>query len=117
MNILLCSVPLWPSIGGIETVSAVLAEQFAQRGHAVTVATLTPSSTEPESPYAVVRRPDAARLRALMRSADVVFHNNISLQFAWPGLGLRKPWVVAHHTWIPHQGSGRLKHRSGRAHV
>jgi glycosyltransferase involved in cell wall biosynthesis len=40
----------------------------------------------------------------LVRWADVVFHNNISLKFAWPQLLLRRPWVVAHHTWIPAAG-------------
>jgi glycosyltransferase involved in cell wall biosynthesis len=33
-----------------------------------------------------------------------VFHNNISLKFAWPQWLLRRPWVVAHHTWIPAAG-------------
>jgi glycogen synthase len=30
----------------------------------------------------------------------VVLHNNICLQFAWPLVFVRRPWVVAHHTWI-----------------
>jgi len=32
--------------------------------------------------------------------AEVVLHNNICLQMAWPLLLLRRPWVVAHHIWI-----------------
>jgi glycogen(starch) synthase len=39
-----------------------------------------------------------------VRSAEVVFHNNISLRFAWPQLLMHRPWVVAHHTWIPPTG-------------
>jgi len=114
MKILFCSVPFRPSVGGIETVSALLAEQFHRQGHQVTVLTQTPqgggdASLPPLEPYAVVRRPSAARLWALVRQADVVFHNNISLRMAWPLLLLRRPWVVAHHTWIPQQGVGRLK--------
>lgn len=116
MNILLCSVPFVPSLGGIETVSAVLAGQFARAGHAVTVVTQTPAGPgarpdvpSAEAPYAVLRRPPAAALRAQVRAADVVLHNNISLRLAWPGLGLDRPWVVAHHTWIAPGLRGALK--------
>jgi glycosyltransferase involved in cell wall biosynthesis len=35
-----------------------------------------------------------------VQSCDVVWHNNISLKFAWPLLFLRRPWVVTHQTWI-----------------
>jgi len=31
----------------------------------------------------------------------VVFHNNLSLRTAWPLLFVRRPWVVAHHIWLP----------------
>ncbi|HSV72119.1 MAG TPA: glycosyltransferase family 4 protein [Methylibium sp.] len=108
MNILLCSVPYRPSIGGIETVSALLAERFERLGHRVVVVTRTPGDAEP----GVVRRPSPLALLGLVRWADVVFHNNISLRFAWPLLLLARPWVVAHHTWIPVVGiAARLKRR------
>jgi glycosyltransferase involved in cell wall biosynthesis len=114
MKILFCSVPFRPSVGGIETVSALLAEQFHRQGHQVTLLTQTPEGGDRASlhsmePYAVVRQPSAAQLWALVRQADVVFHNNISLRLAWPLLLLRRPWVVAHHTWIQRQGAGRIK--------
>ena len=39
-----------------------------------------------------------------------MFHNNVTLTSAWPLLLVRRPWVVAHHTWIPRDaGLGRLK--------
>jgi glycosyltransferase involved in cell wall biosynthesis len=110
MKILFCSVPFSPSVGGIETVSAVLAEQFVRQGHGVTVVTQTPSDVPDREPYRVVRRPRAATLLGLVREADVVFHNNISLRMAWPLLLCPRPWVVAHHTWIPRTGlAGRVK--------
>ncbi len=111
MKILFCSVPFRPSVGGIETVSAVLAEQFHQQGHEVTLVTHTAGIdiSADEEPYLVVRNPGAARLWALVLAADLVFHNNISLRMAWPLLVLRRPWVVAHHMWIPRQGAGRVK--------
>jgi glycosyltransferase involved in cell wall biosynthesis len=39
-------------------------------------------------------------MAALFRWADVIFHNNLSLRFAVPFLTVRKPWVIAHHTWL-----------------
>ncbi len=110
MNILFCSVPFHPSIGGIETISALLAERFHRAGHRVVLVTRSAAVAPERDAFEVVRRPSAARLFALVRQADVVFHNNISLRFAWPQLLLRRPWVVAHHTWIPRTGAaGRLK--------
>ena len=101
MNILLCSFPFRPSVGGIETVSALLAERFAVAGHRVTVVTQTDTADAGMDAFEIVRRPSAWRLLSLVRRADVVFHNNISLRLAWPLLLVSRPWVVAHHTWIP----------------
>ena len=110
MNILFCSVPFRPSVGGIETVSALLAERFQRSGHRVVLVTQTASDVLDTDAFEVVRQPSAQRLFALVRWAEVVFHNNISLRFAWPQLLLRRPWVVAHHTWIPTRGlAARLK--------
>jgi glycosyltransferase involved in cell wall biosynthesis len=115
VKILLCSVPFKPSVGGIETVSALLAEWFARAGHRVTVVTQTESLDDDVDAFEVVRRPSALRLLSLVRWADVVFHNNISLRLAWPLLLVSRPWVVAHHTWIPAAGfAGRAKHRTLR---
>jgi glycosyltransferase involved in cell wall biosynthesis len=47
-------------------------------------------------------RPGA--LIELVRWCDVYFQNNISLLFAWPLLLIRRPWVVAHHTWLRPDG-------------
>ena len=114
LNILLCSVPFRPSVGGIETVSAILAERFHAAGHRVTVLTQTPSATPEAEQFSIVRRPSAFTLLRLIRWADVVVHNNVSLRLAWPLLLYRKPWVVAHHMWTPRAGRGalvgRLKH-------
>ncbi len=110
MNILFCSVPFRPSIGGIETISALLAERFHRAGHRVVLVTRSAAAGAEFDEFQVVRRPSAARLFALVREADVVFHNNISLRFAWPQLLMRRPWVVAHHTWIPPTGlAARVK--------
>ena len=110
MNILLCSVPFRPSIGGIETVSLLLAERFERLGQRVVLVTRTESAAPDGDPFRVVRQPSLRRLLDLARWADVVFHNNISLRLAWPLLLVEKPWVVAHHTWLPVMGTaGRAK--------
>ncbi|MFM9916343.1 MAG: glycosyltransferase family 4 protein [Rhizobacter sp.] len=110
MNILFCSVPFRPSVGGIETVSALLAERFQRQGHRVILVTQTAGVPADSDEFDVVRRPSVRRLCQLVGWADVVFHNNISLRFAWPQLLMRRPWVVAHHTWIPTLGlAGRIK--------
>jgi glycosyltransferase involved in cell wall biosynthesis len=111
LHILFCSVPFRPSVGGIETVSELLAEAFTRAGHTVVLVTDTPSDGQPDpEPYRIVRRPNAWALAGQVRAADVVFHNNISLRLAWPLLLWPRPWVVAHHTWIPRHGlAGRAK--------
>jgi glycosyltransferase involved in cell wall biosynthesis len=110
MRILLCTVPFKPLVGGLETVSGLLADCFSHAGHEVTLVTRTRSDALDTAPYRIVRDPSSWQLARLVRDADVVFHNNISLRFAWPLLWLRRPWVVVHHVWIPNAGlAGRIK--------
>ncbi len=51
-------------------------------------------------PFEVIRRPTARQLFELVQWCELFFHNNISLRMAWPLLIIRRPWVIAHHTWI-----------------
>lgn len=96
MKILFCSHVFAPSVGGIETVGRILAEQFCRLGSTITLVTSTPGE-EVSSAYHIVRRPSFKRLRQLARDADVIFQNNISLRTLLPVLPCRKPIVVAHH--------------------
>ncbi|HEX4085099.1 MAG TPA: glycosyltransferase family 4 protein [Chthoniobacteraceae bacterium] len=98
MKILFSSHRFPPDIGGIEEVGSLLAREFTRRGHEVIV--VTQSRGEALLDYEVRRRPKLPELAGLTRWSDVVFHNNLSLRTAWPLIGIRKPWVVAHHTWI-----------------
>jgi glycogen(starch) synthase len=61
---------------------------------------LRPSGPSAGWGYRVVRRPDIRRLLQIYRWCDVVLQNQIGLQTAWPLIGLRRPWVIAHHTWV-----------------
>ncbi len=105
MKILFSSYGFPPGIGGIEEVGGILAHQFSRRGHEVIV--VTHSMGQGDFPFVVKRRPRPWELAGLTRWCEVVFHNNISLQTAWPLALIRRPWVVAHHTWIARTG-GRI---------
>jgi glycogen(starch) synthase len=112
VKILLVTHFFHPSVGGTEQVSSILAREFTTAGHQVTVVTTTPvgsaarlcsssSSCNPNPKgFRVLRRPSPLKLFQAVKWADVVFHNNICLRFAWPLLTLKRPWVVAHHTWL-----------------
>lgn len=105
MRILLCSYVFPPSIGGIETVSRILAEQFCRLGSTVTVVTHTPGA-ECDGAYKVVRRPSLKKLRELAGGSDIIFQSNISLKTLLPLFFARKPIVIAHH--------GRMTRVNGR---
>lgn len=96
MKILISSHAFAPSLGGIETVSELLAAEFVRLGHAVTVVTQTPDERRNKFDYDVVRRPSAGRLWRAVKGCDVFWHNNLSLRTAWPALLLGKPLVVTH---------------------
>ena len=100
MRILLCSHLFHPSVGGIEQVSQVLAHEFSLAGHTVKVVTSTAESDGAKFLFEVVRRPSPLELLRLILWSQVVFHNNISLRLCWPLAFVRRPWVIAHHTWI-----------------
>jgi glycogen(starch) synthase len=105
MKILLCSYVFTPSVGGIETVSRILAEQFCRLGSTVTVVTHTPGE-EMDGEYQVLRRPSLRRLRELARRSDILFQSNISLKTLLPLFSTGKPIVIAHH--------GRIARVNGR---
>jgi glycosyltransferase involved in cell wall biosynthesis len=108
MKVLLFSAVFSPSIGGIETVSASLAEGLTALGCEVAVVTQTAEEDGAQRPYRLFRRPRALQLLKLNRWSDVVFHNGINLRGAWPLLLARRPWVIAHHMWLPRTGKNAL---------
>jgi glycogen(starch) synthase len=100
MKILLSSHFFHPSVGGTQEVGRVLAHEFTALGHDVKVVTRTAEDDGTRFPFEIARRPTPPRLLELTAWCDVMFHNNISLQTAWPLLVMPRPWVVAHHTWM-----------------
>ncbi len=100
MNILLLSHGFHPSVGGTEEVGRILATQFSEMGHGVRVATQTPAGGEAKFPFEIIRQPATGQLLRLASWCDVFFQSNISLRTAWSLLAVRRPFVIAHHTWI-----------------
>lgn len=101
MNILLSTHVFPPSIGGIESCSLELALAFSKLGHEIQVITTTLSNNPADDHgLKVIRRPGKSVLLRAIRWCDVYFHNNISLQTAWPLIFIRKPWVVCTQTWL-----------------
>lgn len=79
MNILLHSHAFHPAVGGVETISATLADQLVGLGHHVVVVTETPGvSTIPFS-FKIVRRPSIRERWKLARSVDIIHSNGASL--------------------------------------
>ena len=115
MKILISSHAFAPSIGGIETVSELLASEFVRLGHMVTVVTQTPAGNDEKGVYPIVRQPSIGELVRAIRWCDVFWHSNLSLRTLWPVLLVRKPVVITHHGSYCRQPQGvdlvqRLKH-------
>lgn len=100
MKILISSHSFYPSIGGIEAVSLILAREFTNKGHEVKLITQTLATAQDSFPFEVIRQPKKHQLFVLVSWCDIYFHNNISLLILWPLLLVSRPWVIAHHTWI-----------------
>lgn len=100
MKILFSSYLFDPSVGGIESVSKILADRFAAAGQDVHVITQSLGGPILEANYRLTRRPSIADIFRLLRWCDLFFQNNISLRSLIPALILRKPTLVTHQTWL-----------------
>jgi glycogen synthase len=101
MRILVSSHFFAPSVGGIEQVSGILAEELSRQGHEIRVLTTTPATTEPHGqPFQVFRQPSLRTVFRQLRWCEVYLQSNISLATFWPAVLLRKPTVVTYHTWL-----------------
>src|SRR5436305_3082421 len=106
MKILFSSYAYAPFIGGIETVSALLAREFLAASHEIIFVTEAPALALCADPFEIARNPSLARLLQLVRWSEVVFQNNISLRHLIPALLVRKPVLVVHQTWIRNISGG-----------
>ena len=114
MKVLFSSYSFAPNVGGIESVSAILGEKFAEAGQDVDLITETPADKntqrsmlnvqrsvgDVDRKYRITRRPSFWKLLRLLSWCDLLFQNNISLRSLIPALLLRKRVIVVHQTWL-----------------
>ncbi|MBI3652548.1 MAG: glycosyltransferase family 4 protein [Acidobacteria bacterium] len=96
MRILLYSKAFHPMVGGIETVSATLAEQFTRLGHECEVLTPIANAVADDFPYRVHRHPGIRQTLKLIAKADIVLSKGASLALVPYCLLLWKPFIWVH---------------------
>lgn len=97
MRILLYSSVFWPSLGGVETITATLAENIVRLGKECIVVTETPSEQADNRSYRVVRRPSIRERLELTRQCDLVHSNGASVaMFPFAKLN-HKPFIWTHN--------------------
>lgn len=99
MRILIYSPLFYPSVGGIETVTNLLAQYLVQAGQEVKVVCQTVAADDKIFPFEVLRNPSPRQLLKLTRWCQVYFQGCVSLKGLWPLLLVPRPLVVTHHTW------------------
>ena len=112
MNILITSYFFKPHIGGIETITENLANEFVRMGHKVIIITKTPleNNIEFDFPYQVLREPSPKQIIKAYKWCDIFVHSGISLKWVWPLFFKKKPWVVIYHQVYYQKGwKGYLK--------
>lgn len=102
LKVALLSYAYAPSLGGIESVSQLVADGLRSRGYEVRVVTSTPAVEGEPDPDGILRRPSSAKLLETLRWCDVVVQSNVSVWLAWPLVFnvVQRPWVVVNHTPI-----------------
>jgi glycosyltransferase involved in cell wall biosynthesis len=80
-----------------------LAEHLTRRGLDVTVVTHSPNNRGNKDDgygFPVHRRPGRSDLLRFVQESDLVYQNNISVNYLWPLLVVRRPLVITHQTPI-----------------
>ncbi len=100
MKILFLTDKFYPYIGGIETMSEILALAFVEAGHEVHILTHTPDTRESNFPFLIIRKPSFLDILKEHSWADIIFENNPCLKLSLHGIFFGKPSVIALQTWI-----------------
>ena len=100
MKILFFSYKFYPDIGGIESISEMLANYFVNEQHEVHLVTTSINFDDKVFPYKVIRNPSIFQLTREFSWADIVFENNICLRLSWLNSIFRKPSVISLQTWL-----------------
>jgi len=99
---------VYPSVGGVETVTQLLAHEWNKAGEEVIVATdVSHTPDHPKIfPFPVYYRPSPLKWISLLRWCDVYLQFNVSLKAMWPLLLIRRPFIFSHHGyyWLSNHG-------------
>jgi len=102
-------------VGGLETIMAVLAEEFVAAGHCVKVVTVTDGDRDLQnSNYEIHRSPKLPLFIRLLRWSDVCLTANVSLRALGPMLLARRPIVLSHHGFYDGSFASMLKRMVAR---
>ena len=99
MKILLYSSVFYPSTGGVETITATLAENITKLGYECVVITETALGEKQEKayPYQVVRQPSWQQRWEITKQFDLVHSNGSSVAMYLWALLSRKPFIWTHN--------------------
>ncbi len=100
MKILFLSHAFFPAIGGIESISEMLAKEFCELGHDIHLMTWTADNGEAVFNYPVIRKPSLQTILREIGWCDVIFENNPCIRLSWPNIFYRKPQVTGLQTWL-----------------
>lgn len=103
MRIIISSHCFFPSIGGIESITGILAQKWTQMGHHITILTQTPGMPI-WNDIDVVRCPKPKAVRELVSNADLYIQNNISLRTILPVFDKIRNVSVLHQTYLGPSG-------------
>ena len=90
----------YPDLGGIETVSEILAHEFVKAGHEVRILTWSSDIDSKVFPFKLIRRPSLIKIFYNTLWASVVLENNLCTRLSWPAILLNIPVVTVLQTWI-----------------
>lgn len=97
MKILLYSSVFWPSTGGVETITATLAENIVRLGHECLVVTETTTEKEQAYIYKVIRKPSLKERFLLAKQCDLIHSNGASVSMFPFGKLNNKPFIWTHN--------------------
>jgi glycosyltransferase involved in cell wall biosynthesis len=100
LKILLLSHRFYPDIGGIETFSEVLANNFFEAGHQIRILTWSKDANQKIFPFRVIRNPNTFTLIKNHAWADIVLENNPCLRLSWPSIFFKSVSFVVLQTWF-----------------
>lgn len=102
-RILFLTDKFYPKIGGIETISEILATAFYEKGHEIHLVTWSKNSENDDFqkfPFKVLRMPTKRQLFKKFQWSEIIFENNPCLRLSWLNWFFKKPHVITLHTWI-----------------